>query len=207
MVFFGFECATSLFSIVENPGKNVPKALTYSILIVGVMYTLFIASLILATPLSAFSAPTTPLSTILASIFPERTWLIASIHLAILAAIIGTIHSMMWGTSTLFVSLIQKVNQKNRSYIQNNFAYAQRIATVCMGAVIAIPFFFLSDLHIFFNITAVGIITAIILSLITLLTIKKEWYNGRNIITLCGIGTALAIGYFALEGLIEGLLR
>lgn len=205
--FFGFECATSLFSLVENPGKNVPKAIIYSILIVGILYTLFIASLILSTPLSVFTSPTTPLSTILATMFPEKTWLIMSIHMAILAAILGTIHSMMWGSSALIVSLAQKINKNMRSYITHNAVQAHRVAVLYIGIAIFIPFFFLSDMNIFFNITAITIITAIILSLITLLTIKKEWYNGRNIITLCGICTALTIGYFALEGLIEGLLN
>ena len=36
--FFGFECASSLFAIVKDPQKNVPRALTYSIGIVGVIY-------------------------------------------------------------------------------------------------------------------------------------------------------------------------
>lgn len=205
--FFGFECATSLFAIVEHPAKNVPKALIYSILIVGTLYTLFIASLILATPITVFTSPTTPLSTILATIFPEKNWLITSIHVAILAAITGTIHSMIWGSSTLLVSLAQKINTSTAHYVQHHNTQAQRIAVACIGIAICIPFFFLSNMCVFFNITAMTIIAAIILSLITLLTIKKEWQNGRNIITVCGIVTALTIGYFALEGFIEGLLH
>ena len=55
--FFGFECAASLFNIVENPQQNVPRALSYSITIVGTIYLLFVASLILAVPSHQLSTP------------------------------------------------------------------------------------------------------------------------------------------------------
>ena len=63
--FFGFECAASLFNIVENPAKNVPRALAYSIICVGIIYTLFVSSIILALPTSSLTDPHLRVSDIL----------------------------------------------------------------------------------------------------------------------------------------------
>jgi len=208
--FFGFECAPSLFSIVKDPQKNVPRAVIYSILVVGVIYTFFITSLILATPFTIFCDPTTPLSTTLMTIFPEKKWLLTAIHCSILSAIIGTVHSMIWSSSTLLLALANKIvihrNKMRGSTFSPLSRNVQQGAVLLIGACITIPFFCVSHIDIFFNITAIGIIAAIILSLITLLTIKNEWYTGKNIITLLGICTALAIFYFAMEGIISSLL-
>src|SRR5271155_1532469 len=69
--FFGFECATSLFNIVAEPQKNVPRALTYSIAIVGTIYVLFVGSILLSTPLAYFTDPRMPLSDTLKLVFPQ----------------------------------------------------------------------------------------------------------------------------------------
>ena len=73
--FFGFESAASLYSIVENPQKNVPRALTYSIAAVGLIYILFVTSIIVSTPLHLFTSPLTPLSEALRQLFPTYTCL------------------------------------------------------------------------------------------------------------------------------------
>ena len=93
--FFGFECTTSLFSIIKNPEKNLPRAVIYSIGLVGVIYFFFTASIIASTPLSCFTDPKMPISLVLEKIFPKAFWLIEGIHFSILSAILGTIHSMI----------------------------------------------------------------------------------------------------------------
>ena len=93
--FIGFECAASLFSIVKDPDKNIPRALTYSIAIVSILYTLFITSLILAIPYNQLTQPNIPVSDILAQSFPNHSWLLYAIHISILSAILGTIHSII----------------------------------------------------------------------------------------------------------------
>ena len=82
--FFGFECAASLFSIVENPRKNVPRALMYAIALVGLLYIFFVGAIIFAVPLSYFTDPTMPVSQILQNIFPNQPWLLGIIHFSIL---------------------------------------------------------------------------------------------------------------------------
>jgi len=199
--FFGYECAASLFNLVENPAKNVPKALTYSIGIVGILYTLFIAAIILATPLGLFINPCIPLSDTLAQVFPDYGWLLIIIHIAILSAIIGTIHSMIWSSSALLLSLVRTMDPALARGLSPLDPAAHRASVLVIGASILTTFTLISDINLFFSLTAMCIIAAQILSLITLLTRTEEWQSGQNIITVVGICTALTIFYFAAEGI------
>ncbi len=197
--FFGFESAASLYSVLEKPEQNVPRAVTYSIIAVGILYTAFIASLICAVPLSLFSSQSTPLSTVIASAFPSMPWLLSIIHLAILSAVIGTIHSMVWGSSSLLISLSKKISCIE-SHMCNISTHTQHsIAVFFIGTLIATCFLSIHNLDQFFNLTALFIMGAFILSFITLLLLPKEWKSKRNIITILGLVTASMITYFAAE--------
>ena len=189
--FFGFECAASLFNIVENPKKNVPKALTYSIILIGFLYTFFIGSIILSTPLKYFSSAATPLSEVLNIIFPNNSWIITIIHASILSAILGTIHSMIWASSSLFISFIKLLkNTYAKNVIKKNILN-QRTSVLFIGAAITLSYINFKNLNLFFNLTALFIVFAYVSSMVTLLTIKKEWKSGQNIKTLFGIGFAM----------------
>lgn len=196
--FFGFECATSLFSIVENPKKNVPRALTYSIIIVGIIYLLFVASIILSTPLDLFANPRTALPVVLKTLFPTNDWLLTTIHISILSAVLGTIHSMIWSSSVLMVSLLKQIH---------HIRLDQKVAVIIVGFFISLSFFFLKNIDLFFSLTAIFLILAFALSITTLLTIKDEWKGGKNLITIGGLLTAAVIFYFAVEGVIEQLFK
>lgn len=198
--FFGFESAASLFSIVANPKKNVPLALTISILCVGITYMIFVFSIILAIPLSSFSGAHEPLTSTLSRVFPGNEWLISFIHIAILSAIVGTIHSMIWGASELLVALVHKIKRRPPSY--NHQTY-QRLAVCFIGGCIALSFFLFKNLNLFFSCTALCIVSSYILSMVTLLTLESEWKSGQNIKTLLGIMTACVIIYFAAQGIVQ----
>ncbi len=201
--FFGFECAASLFNVVKNPQRNVPRALTYSILFVGVIYTLYIAGLILATPLELFTSPTVPISSILHHVFPENPWLINIIHMAMLSAVMGTIHSMIWSSAALTTSLLNKTKTVGKNITQ---ALGNTGMVALMGIGIFTTFVSLNNIDMFFSLTAMCIVTAYALSMIPLLFMKKEWNSGRNIITIMGLATAGLILFFAVEGLVAELL-
>jgi amino acid transporter len=194
--FFGFECAASLFNIVEKPEKNVPRALTWSIILVGILYTLFVTAIILSTPLQLFTDPRMPLSDTLSIIFPEYPWLITLIHFSILSAIIGTIHSMIWASSNLLTLLFKQVKKTSKT------TFSPRLAVILVGACIALTYTTLTNLNLFFYLTAIFLVIAYGLSLITLLFIDKEWKSGQNIITVLGLMTAGIIFFFAAEGLL-----
>lgn len=196
--FFGFECATSLFSIVENPKKNVPRALTYSIIIVGIIYLLFVTSIILSTPLDLFSNPRIALPVVLKILFPANDWLLTAIHISILSAVLGTIHSMIWSSSVLMVSFLKQIH---------HIRLDQRAAVFIVGCCISVSFFFLKNIDLFFSLTAIFLIVAFTFSIIPLLTIKEEWKGGKNLITIGGLITSAVIFYFAAEGVIEQLFK
>ena len=192
--FFGFECASSLFTIVKNPQKNVPRALTYSIVIVGALYLLFVTSIIASTPLNLFINPRIALPVVLQTVFPDNQWILTAIHISILSAIVGTIHSMIWSSSALMISLFKQIHSINLN---------QKIAVLLVGFFILLSFIFLKNIYLFFSLTAIFIILSYMLSIISLLTMKKEWKNGQNIITVGALCSATIIFYFALERVIQ----
>lgn len=204
--FFGFESAASLFNVVQNPHKNVPKALNYSIIIVGILYLLFVTSLILAIPLHYFNDITMPLSTILKQIFPQNKWLIAIIHLSILSAIIGTIHSMIWSSSALLVSYVKHFKSSIFKQLFEKNILTHTTAVLFVGLCIFTAFITISKPDLFFSLTALFIVFAYAMSIITLLTIPQERNSGQFSKTVIGLLTAGVIFYFALEGLIKEIL-
>lgn len=197
--FFGFECAASLFAIVQNPAKNVPRAITYAVILVGTLYTLFVASLILSTPLHFFTHPNMLLPNILQITFPNNPWLLKAIHISILSAVFGTIHSMIWSVSALLISLTHKV--KNRKVRALTAHITPRIAVLLVGIAIFISFSSIKNMDLFFSLTNLGVVSAFLLSIITLLTIKKE----RTINTFLGVIASCVILFFAFEGVVREL--
>ena len=137
------------------------------------------------------------------NIFPNNTAIITAVYISILSAIVGTIHSMIWGSSNLLVLLIKKLKSKTaKNLIKSNIINA-RSAVLFVGAAIFTSYVTLKNMDLFFNLTAIFIVFALIMAMITLLTIKKEWQSGQNIKTLIGIGTAGTIFTFAVQGLLQ----
>ena len=198
--FFGFESAASLFNIVQNPKKNVPKALTYSILMVGALYITFTVAIILAIPLSYFTDASITISQALSVMFPHHTWLIGAIHVAIISATLGTIHSIIWSSSSLFQFIVKKLRGPSN-------APSLRVSVLAVSAVIFACFAGLANLDLFFNLTAICIVFAYITAMITLLLNKKEWKSRANIITLFGLVAACIIFTFAMEGTITEIVK
>lgn len=204
--FFGFECAASLFAIVKDPQKNVPKALAYSISLVSILYIIFTAAIIVAVPLEVFSDPTTPISAALKIAFPNLVWPIEAIHLAVLSAIIGTIHSMIWSSSNLLISLAKVLKNQTAKKLLDSKILTPKMAVLLVGLAIYISFSVLKNIDLFFSLTAIFLVSAYISAMVTLLTIPQEWQSGQNFKTMIGLGTAIAILIFAIEGLMNTLL-
>jgi len=122
--------------------------------------------------------------------------LITLIHFSILSAIIGTIHSMIWASSNLLTLLFKQVKKASKT------TFSPRLAVLLVGACIALTYTTLTNLNLFFYLTAIFLVIAYGLSLITLLFIDKEWKSGQNIITVLGLMTAGIIFFFAAEGLL-----
>jgi amino acid transporter len=203
---FGFEAIASLFNIVENPEKNVPKALQYSLLFVGIIYFLFISSILLSIPLSVFTDNcdvTIPQA--LQTLFPNSQFIVGLITFSILSAIIGTVHSMIWSGSELVASYFKFFKS---SWIQNlvtSNIITQKTSVLFCGAVMLICFMTISNISLFFALTDVGLIFTFITTMIALLFQPAEWKSGQNIKTILGLVTACIIFGIALQKLIEGI--
>lgn len=202
--FFGFEAAASLVPRMFDPKKNVPKAVTYSVLVVAIIYLLFVASLILSIPHTLFCVDV-PLIKPLTAIFPHIRWLLEIVHFSIISAILGTIHSMIWSSSALTLSLVKLLKgQKSKALIAKGVITPKTTVFIVGLCILASFVTFKSEQ--FFSFTALFLVFAYSTSIITLLTIKKEWQSKSIIITLVGLATAGLIFIFALEGVIRTLI-
>jgi len=205
--FFGFEAAASLFSIVKNPEKNVPRALTYSLTIVSIIYILFISSLLLSVPADFFTNPKLPITDVLHKLFPENKWIIAGIHFSIISAIVGVINAMVWSSSRLLISLAKKMKNKFTQNLVATNKLNPKTAVVLIGIPIIISYMTLKEAGLFFSLTAIFVVFAYISSMITLLTIKQEWKSGQNIKTIIGLITAGFIFMFAFQDLVSEISK
>jgi len=197
--FFGFECASLMFNNVIDPARNVPRALTYAVGIVGGLYLLFVTSLIAAIPLWLFESPELPLLTdVLRIRFPDNDFIIGAVHISILSAMLGTVHSMICSTSASLSTLIGLATEKKKHLTQQQ-------CVPIIGTLIFLTFALLKNQGLFFGFTALFMVSAYIGAMLTLLSIKKEWTSGRNIRTLIGLGTAGTILYFSIELIFKSL--
>jgi len=203
--FFGFECAASLFNCVKNPEKNIPKALTYSIFLVGALYTLFIGAIVLSTPLNLFA--TKELPQVLATTLPEHPWLVTAINISILSAIIGTIHSLIWSSACLVLSLFRKMKKPIFKKLLSTNKINKQTGILLSGFVIYVSFLIIKKQDLFFSLAAILIVFSYLTSIITLLFIKEEWKSKQNIKTILGITTASMIFVFAVQNLIQEVAK
>ena len=166
---------------------------------------LFVSSIILAIPLKYFTHPEIPISDVLKIVFPDHMWLIGIIHVSILSAMIGTVHSMIWSSSALLIAYLKKFKSHIVQNLLQKNIINDRIAVLFVGFCIFITFSTLKSVDLFFSLTALFIVFAYISSMITLLTMKSEWESKQNVYTVLGLLTASVILIFAAQGLVASL--
>lgn len=195
--FLGFESIASLYPIVEDPQKNIPKAFLISILTVGILYVLFIYGILFAVPSLYFNLGISePLSSVLASFFPSYKFLSVLVLVGAVFGILGTIHSMLWSVSELFTGVLQRSKSK---FVANCFKknfWNEKIAIIVTALLIFISFLILHA-RILIPMTVFLIVPSYVLSIASLLFVKKEWSSYRNIITVFGLIGGLLFFYFA----------
>lgn len=201
--FFGFEASASLFSVIKDPEKNLPKAITLSVIAVSALYLLFVSALILAVPLEIFSQNNGPISSSLQEIFPHQQWILTGIHVASLSAILGTLHSMIWSSGAMLLSFLKKLRNRTTQKLLANGVINNSTAVLLIGIAIYISFITLTN-KMFFNLTALCLLFAFTCATIPLILRKQEWQSGQNYITIAGFLTAGIIAYFALTDLFAG---
>ena len=198
--FFGFEASASLFSIIKDPEENLPKAITYSLMAVAILYLAFVAALVLAVPMHLFAQYPGPVTNSLSHVFPEQKWVLTAIHISSLSAILGTLHSMIWASGALLLSFIKKLRVNSTQRLVAHGILNSTTSVLLIGLGIYTSFTTFKD-DMFFNLTALCLLAAFCLSIGTLLTLKKEWESGQNYITVSGFGCAAFIAYFAITNM------
>lgn len=199
--FFGFESAASLYATVKNPEKNVPIAITVSILIVGALYVLFIGSIILAIPTHIFTDSYMPLSQALMTAIPRFSLVAHLVSIAIITALLGVLQSMTYSVSLLIQSFL--------SYMQTpaikQFAASSKSVTVISAILVgfmAFNFLAVKNIDLFFNMTAVCIVLAFVLSMLALVIDRRSHSITTLIIATLGIITGSAILLSAVYDLV-----
>lgn len=201
--FFGFECTASLFNIVEQPEKNVPRALTYALLFVGIIYFVFIASVILSLPLELFvTNPSITLPEALQHTFPESPTLLFIINVSIVSAIIGSVHAMVWTASELLLSYCKRLGIPKLTKAIKSKTITNKHTVLLCGVIILLSCLTVSNLDLFFSLIDTAVIFTYITAISPLLFIKSEWKSGQNITTILGLITACTIFSVAIKTLV-----
>ena len=205
--FLGFEATASLFSIVKDPEKNVPRAITYSLTIVAVLYILFISAILLSLPTGTFTDAKMPITDGLLKVFPTYKWIIDGIHIAILSALLGVLNAIIWSGSKLFLSLVKNLKNNFAKRLISSNILNTKTSVLFIGSIIFISFSTLKTADLFFSLTALFVVFAYISAMITLLTIKEEWKSGQNVKTVIGLITASVIIMFAAQNLFHEIIK
>lgn len=190
--FFGFESATALHALVENPERTVPRAITWSIIIVSLIYVTFVASTFLGIP-RELALQGGSLSDFLYALFPEYGWLITFIVWSIIVTIMGTIHALLWSLATLLQSLstIGAVPFK----IKANHAV---IALSTLVWIISVSF---KSIDLFFNVASLCIVLALACAIVPLACNLIPGTSKDRIIARIGLLSAAVICAFSIEGI------
>lgn len=190
--FFGFECATSLAAQFQNPREDVPRAVVWSIFAVGFIYLMFIAAIMLAIPAASISAETETLTQVLLLQFPRHPWLIHVIGAAIISAVLGTLHSMIWSSAALLVTTVKTQAPAIRM--------TQSLSAVIIGVAIAIICSVVHNLDLFFSLTSLGIVSSYVLAIGNVLWAAPAASARERYIAYGGLFAAFIMILCALHG-------
>jgi len=201
--FFGFEGIASLFRIMDNPQESLPKALKITLICVGIIYLLFIGSILIGIPQAIFSnSPNISIPQALADLYPNHPYLIQSIGIATIFSIIATVHAVIWTGSEFLFSIVKTIRNKKIQNLISKNVISQKTMVLISVTVITIAFATIKNLSLFFSIADIFLLFAYISSIVTLLFVPSEWKSGQNYITIIGLICAGTIFAIALQTLL-----
>jgi len=206
--FFGFESSISLFSIVENPEKNVPKALVISIILVGLIYVSFVSSIIFSIPKIIFSSTSMPLPLAISLAFPKyNPWLPNMLYLSMVTALLGVFQSLLYSVSNLSISFAKVLSHDFKGSSLLDILVKNRIYILLLIAfIVSISFFAISKIDVFFNLASICLISPFITSMLSVIFSKEKVGYTYYIITMLGIITTLVILSTSLLGIYNMIL-
>jgi len=171
----GFESIASLYRIVENPEKNVPRAALYSVLIVAGMFSFFIAGALVALHPGFFvGGLNQAFADALAAGLPAYGWLRPVISLGAFFAIFGTLHSMLWSVAELLFDTVGKIKATGvRHLIKHKvITVPAAVLVVALGTAAST---LLLKADIIMQAAACFILVTYVLSVLALVFDKKTW--------------------------------
>lgn len=196
--FFGFEAIPGLFNLIKDPEKNVPRAITWTIISAGTLYMIFTGSIILGLPRELFTHAGMPLSSVLLAEFPQLPWLVSFIDWAIIITIIGTIHSMIWAISSMLVNTCEKI-----AVIKGKIT--NKRALLLMGGATACSSLMFHNIDLLFSLTAIFIVLSYAATILPLLINKKGRSTYQILLASIGLFTAGLIFICGLLGVLSSL--
>jgi amino acid transporter len=190
--FFGFEAVTALHTMVKDPEYTVPRAITASIIAVSLVYLTFVAATLLGIP-RELALQGGSLPDFLYKLFPGYHWLITMVTVGIIITIMGTIHSMLWSVGSLIQSLTRLANLK----IQLSTNQAIIMLSVLVWAFSVL----LTNIDLFFNITALCLIIALAGAIWPLASNRIPSTGRERFIAWCGLASSVIMCSYALHGI------
>lgn len=172
--YFGFECISALAPLLRNPQRDMPRILTFSIALVSAIYFLFIGSFIFAIPHDALNGRAQTFIDTLAVQFPHHTWLLTVINIAVISALAGTIHSMLWSLKGALMSF------------KHNFSLRPRVTMLMqyiMGIIVILCMVITSP-GTFFSLTALCVVPTYFVTIATIFIQPSQFTLTTKI---CGI--------------------
>ncbi|MBD3231654.1 amino acid permease [Candidatus Dependentiae bacterium] len=204
--FGGFESIISLYAILDNPKKNIPRAFVFSIVGVGIIYIFFFYGILFAIPNTFFvGGLNTTLFHVLKGYFPQAKILATFVLFGAVFGIIGTLHSMIWSLSTLFTSVLKITKSKFVHNALDKNIWNNKVSVILTTVAIALTSLFIRG-EALPPLTSLFIISTYVLSIMALLFVRQEWKSGHNIITVLGLITGFFMIYIAGLKVLDVLL-
>jgi len=188
----GFESISSLYSIVINPQRNVPRAAIYAVAAVVGIFALFIGSSLAAVHKSFFvGGVNCPFSTAIVAALPQYSWLAWITSIGAFFAIFGTLHSMTWSVAELFLDVLRKSRGcVVKNCLSSNILNAQT-AVLFVGTTTALSAIFLKA-DVILVLVVFFISLAYLLSVIALLFNRMTWKSGPDLCIALSANVAAA---------------
>ncbi len=176
----GFESIASLYRVVDNPGRNVPRAAIYSVAIVSGTYALFVLASLAAVDKTLFvGGLQQAFSQVLLQALPAYGWLSGFITVGAVFAIVGTLHSMLWSIAELFLDVSRKGRSCSIKPLVDAGWLNHATSAVFIGGATAVCAYFINA-NAIMVVAALPIVSAYFLSVVALLIDARTWQTLSN---------------------------
>jgi len=163
LIFFGylgFEGITRLAEETKDPGKNIPKAILYSMMITTIIYILVGISAVSVIPWQELSTSQAPLALVAERTFGQQSFLILSV-IALFSTFNTALMMLLTGSRLIYGIAEQEAIPKMFSRVGKRFRTPWvAIITIVVAAML---FLFLGDLKTIANLTNFTIFSVFIM--------------------------------------------